>query len=187
MAHDTDILICGGGLNGCTLALALAQAGFAVTLVDRLAAETRAEPGFDGRSYALAMASTRALAALGLWDQLMADAGPILQVKASDGRAGEGPSPWFLHFHQADLGEGPLGHMVEDRHLRPVLLKAVEAEAKITHLPEQEVAEQQRADHENHPGDHNGGSDVLASNFRPIVFSQDAWKQGKPLYADDHG
>lgn len=143
MDYDSDIVICGGGLNGCTLALALSQAGMTVTIVDRLAAETRADPAFDGRSYALALASTRALGALGLWEGLAPTAGPILEVKASDGRAGEGPSPNFLHFHQADLGEGPLGHLVEDRHLRPALLAAISQAAGVTHLPEDEVTRQE--------------------------------------------
>ena len=34
MTHDTDILIVGGGLNGPALALALAQGGLRVTVVD---------------------------------------------------------------------------------------------------------------------------------------------------------
>ncbi|MFZ0099092.1 MAG: 2-octaprenyl-6-methoxyphenyl hydroxylase, partial [Gemmobacter sp.] len=34
MTPDTDILIAGGGLNGPALALALAQAGLCVTVVD---------------------------------------------------------------------------------------------------------------------------------------------------------
>lgn len=34
MTWDTDILIAGGGLNGPALALALAQGGFRVTVVD---------------------------------------------------------------------------------------------------------------------------------------------------------
>jgi 2-polyprenyl-6-methoxyphenol hydroxylase-like FAD-dependent oxidoreductase len=38
MDFDTDIAIVGGGLNGPTLALALAQIGLRVTLIDRLPA-----------------------------------------------------------------------------------------------------------------------------------------------------
>ena len=34
MKHDFDVLIAGGGLNGPTLALALAQAGLQVAVVD---------------------------------------------------------------------------------------------------------------------------------------------------------
>ena len=51
MDFDTDIAIVGGGLNGPTLALALAQIGLRVTLIDRLPAATREDAAFDGRSY----------------------------------------------------------------------------------------------------------------------------------------
>ena len=52
MTWDSDILIAGGGLNGPALALALAQGGFRVTVVDARPAPERAEAGFDGRAYA---------------------------------------------------------------------------------------------------------------------------------------
>ena len=45
MKTDTDILIVGGGLNGSALALALAQTGQNVTLVDRLPIDLRSDAG----------------------------------------------------------------------------------------------------------------------------------------------
>lgn len=132
-AMDTDVVIAGGGLNGTALALALAQGGARVTLVDPLARQTRGAGGFDGRSYALNVGSRNLLTALGMWDRLAAQSQPIAQIKVSDGRAGEGPSPFVLGFDAAEIEEGPMGHMVEDRHLRPALLDAV-AGAGITHL-----------------------------------------------------
>ncbi|WP_327794054.1 FAD-dependent monooxygenase [Harenicola maris] len=133
MAHDADILIAGGGLNGLTLGLALAQGGMQVQVIDQLPAQTRADPEFDGRSYALALASKRMLGALGLWEGLAEHAQPILEVVASDGRAGEGPSPLFLHFDHAEIEEGPMGYMIEDRFLRNLLLEAAEATPDLTH------------------------------------------------------
>ncbi len=125
MTHTTDILIAGAGLNGTTLALALASGGFSVTLVDPVPAKGRGGEGFDGRGYALSISSQRVLAALGLWTGLRETAGPILDIKVTDGRAGEGPSPFVLHFDHAEIEEGPMGYMVEDRHLRPALIEAV--------------------------------------------------------------
>ncbi len=130
----TDIVIVGGGLNGPALALALAQAGMQVVVVDALPRETRTDPEFDGRSYALALASCRVLDRLGLWSELQDKAQPILQVKASDGRAGEGAAPFFLHFDHAELEEGPMGHMLEDRYLRAALLARIDAVSQITHI-----------------------------------------------------
>ncbi len=135
MAHDADILIVGGGLNGPALALALSQAGLTSIVIDALPAEARDADTFDGRSYALALASAKLLQAVGLWDAVKDNAQPMLEIKASDGRAGEGPSPFFLHFDHAEIEEGPMGYMLEDRFLRQALLAAMEADANITHRP----------------------------------------------------
>lgn len=137
MTFDDDILIAGGGLNGVTMALALASAGFDVTLVEPKPAEMRKSPDFDGRSYALAISSMRVLKTLGVWDQLPASQ-PILNIKVTDGRAGEGPSPLMLAFDHAEIEEGPMGHMVEDRHLRPALLDAAD-KAALTQLDDSVV------------------------------------------------
>ena len=133
MTFDTDILIAGGGLNGTTLALALSSAGFHVTLVDPQPKATRAANDFDGRGYALSVASQRVLKALNIWPVIAEDAQPILEIKVTDGRAGEGPSPMMLAFDHAEIEEGPMGFVVEDRHLRPALLAAVDA-SDITQL-----------------------------------------------------
>lgn len=142
MDRDADILIVGGGLNGPALALALAGAGFRVALVDARPAPPRAEPAFDGRAYALAVASRRLLAVLGLWDGLAPQAQPIHQIKASDGRAGDGAAPFFLHFDAAEMGEGPMGHMVEDRHLFAAFRAAMAGNDRIAvHAGETVVAQ----------------------------------------------
>lgn len=134
MKTDTDILIVGGGLNGSALALALAQTGQHVTLVDRLPVDTRTNPEFDGRGYSLALASKRMLEALGVWARVAENSQPILDIKVSDGRAGEGAAPWFLHFDHTEIEEGPMGFMLEDRYLRGALLDALTEEGNITHL-----------------------------------------------------
>jgi len=142
MSHDADILIVGGGLNGPSLAIALARSGLRSIVIDALPEETRMGAEFDGRSYALALASVRMLGALGLWDDLADDAQPILEIKASDGRAGEGAAPHFLHFDHSEIEEGPMGHMIEDRFLRRALLAAMEAEPLVTHMPGAKVIAQ---------------------------------------------
>jgi 2-octaprenyl-6-methoxyphenol hydroxylase len=143
MAHDTDILIAGGGLNGPALALALAQGGFRVTVVDARPAPDRAEAGFDGRAYALAIASTRLLSAIGVWDKVRDKAQPILEIKASDGRAGEGAAPFFLHFDHAEIEDGPMGHLLEDRFLYAAFLEAMRATPGVTLLSGETVVAQE--------------------------------------------
>ena len=142
MEFDTDIAIVGGGLNGPALGLALAQAGLRVTIIDRLHTQDRKNPGFDGRSYALALTSTRLLDGIGVWDAVADHAQPMLEIKVTDGRAGEGPSPFFMHFDHAEIEEGPMGHMVEDRHLRRALMEAVATCDTITVLDGETVTAQ---------------------------------------------
>ncbi|MFN3970334.1 MAG: FAD-dependent monooxygenase [Gemmobacter sp.] len=142
MTHDADILIVGGGLNGPALALAAAQAGLTSALIDTRPDPARAERGFDGRAYALAAASIRLLTALDVWPQVADLSQPILQVKASDGRAGQGASPFFLHFDAAELEDGQMGAMLEDRFLYTALRDATAAHPAITRHPGQTVVAQ---------------------------------------------
>ncbi len=134
MSFDTDILIVGGGLNGTALALALAQVGFDSVIVDAMPVDARKDAAFDGRGYALALTSQRMLRTLGVWDAVAADSQPILDIKVSDGRPGEGASPYFVHFDHTEIEEGPMGHMIEDRFLRRALLDGIAAAGHVTHL-----------------------------------------------------
>ncbi|MBL9050804.1 MAG: UbiH/UbiF/VisC/COQ6 family ubiquinone biosynthesis hydroxylase [Tabrizicola sp.] len=143
MTWDADILIAGGGLNGPALALALAQGGFRVTVIDARPAPDRAEAGFDGRAYALAIASVRLLKAIGIWEAVADKAQPMLEINASDGRAGEGAAPFFLHFDHAEIEEGPMGHMLEDRYLYAAFLEAMRTTPGVTLLSGETVVAQE--------------------------------------------
>ncbi|MGB5863852.1 MAG: FAD-dependent monooxygenase [Sulfitobacter sp.] len=143
MKFDTDIAIVGGGLNGPVLALALAASSLRVTIIDALPAAPRTQDGFDGRSYALALTSVRMLEGIGLWERIVEHAQPMLDIKVTDGRAGEGPSPFFMHFDHAEIEEGPMGHMFEDRHLRQAVMAAVAETDAITVMNNTEAVGQQ--------------------------------------------
>jgi 2-octaprenyl-6-methoxyphenol hydroxylase len=132
MKNASDILIVGGGLNGPALALAMAQTGHTVTVIDALPPGTSEAEDFDGRGYALALASQRLLARIGVWDAVEDHAQPMLEIKVTDGHAGQGPSPFFMHFDHAEIEEGPMGYMAEDRFLRRAFNAAMQAEDRIT-------------------------------------------------------
>jgi 2-octaprenyl-6-methoxyphenol hydroxylase len=134
MTNSNDILIVGGGLNGPALALAAANAGLTVTIIDRLSACALADDEFDGRGYALSVSSQRLLKALGVWDAVCDKAQPILDVKVTDGKAGDGPAPFMLEFDHAETDDGPVGFMVEDRFLRRALLNALAEHPRITQM-----------------------------------------------------
>ena len=125
-----DAVIVGGGLAGPALALALAQEGLSVALIDARPGRD-SEERYDGRAYALAAASRRLLVNIGVWAHVANHAQPILAIKVADGRPGEVPSPLHLAFDHAEIEEGPMGHMVEDRHLRAALDEALDAERRV--------------------------------------------------------
>ncbi|WP_164660795.1 FAD-dependent monooxygenase [Tropicibacter sp. Alg240-R139] len=143
MDMTSDIVIVGGGLNGPALALALTATGHSVTVIDALPIKTRKNAAFDGRSYALALASQRLLKAIGVWEAVEDHAQPMLEIKVTDGHAGAGPSPFFMHFDHAELEDGPMGYMVEDRHLRRAFMDAMAADPNITQINGKTVVAQE--------------------------------------------
>lgn len=142
MTEVTDLLIVGGGLNGPALALAAANAGLTVTLIDALPKAQRVSDLFDGRGYALSLGSQKLISAIGIWDKVRSHAQPILDVKVTDGKPGEGPGPFMLEFRDGEIDESPMGYMVEDRYLRQAFLEALDAHAKITQIEGHVVAQE---------------------------------------------
>lgn len=142
MEYDSDIIIVGGGLNGCTTALAMAHIGHTVTLIDSMPKKALTDPTFDGRAYALALTSKNMLNVLGVWSGVVKDSCPILDIKVSDGKAGQGAAPWFVHFDHNEIEEGPTGYMLEDRFLRAALLNAINNTSFINHMDSTTVVDQ---------------------------------------------
>ncbi|GAA3857048.1 FAD-dependent monooxygenase [Celeribacter arenosi] len=142
MEKTYDLLVVGGGLNGPALALACAQAGMRVAVIDALPAAMRSDAGFDGRGYALSLSSQRLLKALGLWGVVGDHAQPILDVKVTDGKIGEAPSPFMLEFDHAETDDGPMGYMLEDRYLRRAFLDAMAGEARIEQIEGTVIAQE---------------------------------------------
>jgi len=117
-----DALIVGAGPVGMTLAVALGGAGLRVALVDRADPDAQSAPGADGRTTAIAAGSRRVLDGVGVWRALAADACPIEAIRVADGG-----SPLFVHYNSAEIGDEPLGHIVDNFALRRALLGRVRA------------------------------------------------------------
>jgi len=123
---ERDVVIVGGGLAGLPLALALSAHGVSVSVIDVVDPTTATDAAFDGRISSIALASSRMLQQLGVWSDLEAHAQPIADIVVTDGKVREGASPFFLHFDHQEIGDEPLGYMIENRHVRIALLKAIE-------------------------------------------------------------
>ncbi len=115
-----DILIAGGGMIGTSLALALAPLGLRTAVVEAVPRRAPAQPSFDDRTTALSRSSQRMFQAMGLWDQIVAAATPILRIHVSDrGRFG------FSHIDAEQQGVEALGYVVVNRVLGGVLQAAL--------------------------------------------------------------
>src|SRR5450631_3830490 len=128
MSAQRSIVIGGGAFAGLALALALRQglgADISIIVADPTLA-TR--PSRDPRATAIVAACRRLLDAIGVWDQVAAEAQPIFDMVVTDSKLEDATRPVFLTFAgQVEPGE-PFAHMVENRHLIDALLQRAEAE-----------------------------------------------------------
>jgi 2-octaprenyl-6-methoxyphenol hydroxylase len=131
-----DVLIVGGGLAGLSLAAALGSADIDVAVVERGDLHGMVAPDFDGRVTAVSYASWQLLQAIGAWPHMEEHAQPILDIRVTDGAA-----PVFLNFDHAALGRAPFGYMVENRHIRLGLLRALQTLGSVRLLSPAEVEE----------------------------------------------
>ena len=117
---DADVVIAGGGLVGASLALAIAQTGLHVAVVEASSA-TEAEPAsFDERHTALAPASRRFFEALGVWSAMAPRASPLSEIRVSDrGRFG------FMRMRASEEGLSALGWVVPNHVIGAALTPAL--------------------------------------------------------------
>jgi 2-octaprenyl-6-methoxyphenol hydroxylase len=123
--HEHDILICGGGLVGASLALALSQLDFDVALAEAVPFGTPEQPSFDERTTAISNGTQRIFNALGVWPLIERSATPIKRIHVSDkGRFG------FARINAQEQGLSQLGYVVVNRVMGEALWRRLR-EAKI--------------------------------------------------------
>jgi 2-octaprenyl-6-methoxyphenol hydroxylase len=124
---QNSIVIGGGAFAGLALALALRQGlgpEIPVIVADPALA-TR--PSRDPRATAIVAACRRLFEALGAWDDVKAEAQPILDMVVTDSKLEDATRPAFLNF-AGDVAPGePFAHMVENRRLIDALVVRAEA------------------------------------------------------------
>lgn len=156
-----DVVISGGGLAGLTLAAALSGAGLSVEVVDAQTPEKVLSAPFDGRASAIAAGSRHILEGIGLWSLLEDKAEPIEEIRVSDGWIDRRASPLFLHYDSAELGLGPLGHIVENRDLRKGLHQLLSRQATF-HLHAPDLVVDSRRDTNGARVILKGGTEICA-------------------------
>lgn len=105
-----SVIIVGGGMAGATLALAIStftRGKLPVNLIEAVASESTAHPGFDVRAIALAKGTGQQLDRIGIWSAIADCATAIKTVHVSDrGHAG------FVTLEAGDYQIDALGHVV---------------------------------------------------------------------------
>lgn len=126
MDAATDVAVVGGGLVGCSLALALARGPWRVSLLEAAERGKAPPPGFDQRNLALARASLDALQRLGVLPRLPRAPEPITRIHVS--RVGDLGQ---VDLRASEHGVAALGGVVLARDLGFALQSSVEAEPRI--------------------------------------------------------
>ncbi len=151
-AADYDLLICGGGLVGASLALMLKPLGLRVALIEATAFDGTTHPSFDERTTALSNGSRRVFEAIGVWSLLQRTATPIKRIHISDqGRFG------FARLSAQEQGLAALGYVVPNWQMGAALWQRLAEEhieviapARVAQL---EAATEQRVIHIEQAGE----------------------------------
>jgi 2-octaprenyl-6-methoxyphenol hydroxylase len=116
-----DILICGGGLVGASLALSLSQLELDVAMVEAAPFGTPGQPSFDERTTAISNGTQRIFNALGVWALLERAATPIKRIHVSDqGRFG------FARIEAQEQGLAQLGFVIVNRVMGEALWRRLQ-------------------------------------------------------------
>ncbi len=111
-----SVLVAGGGLTGASLAVALADRGMRVAIVEAVAPQSPAQPSLDDRTSAIARTGVRILDNLGVWSQLKEAPSPIHAVEISERGCFGG-----ARIDAASQGLDSLGSVVRNRVLGEAL------------------------------------------------------------------
>jgi 2-octaprenyl-6-methoxyphenol hydroxylase len=125
-----DILICGGGLVGASLALALSQLEFDVALAEAVPFGKIEQPSFDERTTAISNGTQRIFNALGVWPLIERFATPIKRIHVSEkGRFG------FARIEASEQGLSQLGYVVVNRVMGEALWRRLQAAKTTIYAP----------------------------------------------------
>jgi 2-octaprenyl-6-methoxyphenol hydroxylase len=160
-ADVCDVAICGGGLVGASLALALRGLGLGVQLIEPFAIDSAVQPSFDERTTALGNGSRRIFETLGVWGAMAGHAAAIRDIHISDaGRFG------FARLEAGEFGLEALGYVVPNRIIGRTLWQALVASGEVhARVPARVTAARFGADTAQLTIDGPDGTQVLAARL----------------------
>ncbi|MDI9818973.1 MULTISPECIES: UbiH/UbiF/VisC/COQ6 family ubiquinone biosynthesis hydroxylase [unclassified Legionella] len=133
MSQAFDILIVGGGVVGLTAALAMADRGFSVAVIDATSLRPETDT-IDPRVYAINLASEDLFQQLGIWQQLNKErVSPYRSMHVWDAA-----SKAHIDFDTRMVIAPQLGHIVEEAVLKEALLQQARKQA-IALFPDSKV------------------------------------------------
>jgi 2-octaprenyl-6-methoxyphenol hydroxylase len=124
---ECDVAIVGGGMVGASLALALADTGLSILLVEGTAPDSSAQTSFDDRTTALGNASRRIFQTLGVWSAIAPRAAAIRAIHVSDaGRFG------FARLRAQEQGIEAFGYTVSNKVIGAALWERLPGLSSLT-------------------------------------------------------
>ncbi len=131
-----DVIINGGGPAGLSMAAGLAHTGLQVAVIEPQSIEDISSNKSDKRTTALSYFTVNYFKRIGLWDELLKNAGAINDIKILDSDFVRGDSPLDLSFSKndvaAEIGEdAPMGYIIENHLFKDALLNFCLAQENI--------------------------------------------------------
>ena len=125
------LTLIGGGLVGASLACALEPLGLKITVLEETPLDSDQQPSFDERTIALTYGSRQIFDAIGIWQAIEMQAGPIHRIHVSNrGHAG------FTRLDRQQIGTDALGYVVPTRVLGKALTRRLQQSSSIEyHCP----------------------------------------------------
>lgn len=135
MHAQTDIVIIGAGPSGLCLASALAETALSITVLERQALASIAEPTFDGREIALTHHSADLMRELGLWERINPQAISPLR----DARVFNGSSLLSLNISHDLSNKTELGYLLANHEIRKAAYAVAASHSSVSIQTEQKV------------------------------------------------